>query len=127
MTSEECAAVGGVWQDVWHSCDPNLCGLADVPDQAGETERFTVHPTLFSSSTTLTYRMDGPDRIEIAIYDVAGRCARALFSGVVSTGVGSVVWDGRDDRGEPLGSGIYFCRLRYGGGMPVTTRVIRLE
>jgi hypothetical protein len=52
----------------------------------------------------------------LAIYDVEGRVVRTLVDGVLAPGVRRIVWDGADDRSSPVASGVYFARLRHGGG-----------
>ena len=47
----------------------------------------------------------------LRIYNVSGRLVRTLVNGTVPAGRGSVVWDGRDQQGERLASGVYFYRL----------------
>jgi flagellar hook assembly protein FlgD len=59
-------------------------------------------------------RYDVPDHggaVSLRIYDVGGRLVRTLVEGTLPAGEKSVVWDGRDDTGRPVGSGVYFCRL----------------
>lgn len=51
----------------------------------------------------------------LRIYDVGGRLVRTLVDRTLRPDeVAPVVWDGRDNRGTPVASGIYFCRLRAG-------------
>lgn len=71
-------------------------------------------PNPFSAHTTVTFDPVPKGRIELSVYDVRGR---RVFSAIVRNhGGGGVefVWDGRDDRGTKLPSGIYFCRARAG-------------
>ncbi len=51
----------------------------------------------------------------VSIYDVAGRLVRTLASGAYAAGVQRVTWDGRNLRGEPVSSGVYFVRSATGG------------
>jgi len=52
---------------------------------------------------------------ELALYDVTGRRVRSIVDGARSAGVHVCRWDGRDDSGHPLASGIYLVRLRADG------------
>jgi flagellar hook assembly protein FlgD len=47
----------------------------------------------------------------VAVFDVAGRRVATLYSGHHDRGTHSVSWDGRDERGRNVASGIYFVRL----------------
>ncbi|MBD3160908.1 MAG: DUF1566 domain-containing protein [Candidatus Latescibacteria bacterium] len=57
---------------------------------------------------------EGPATLEIL--DVAGRSVKTLSVGRSSSGAGSLVWDGTDVRGRRAAPGVYFARLRTGGG-----------
>lgn len=65
-----------------------------------------------------------PMRVELAIFDVAGRRVRTLLDDELPEGHGEVHWDGRDGRAAPLGSGVYFVRLSAAGGQRVARLVM---
>jgi hypothetical protein len=70
------------------------------------------HPNPFNPVTSIAYAVPsdgGP--IELAVYNVAGRRVRTLASPEATPGRHVVVWDGRDERGEAVASGVYFVRL----------------
>ncbi|TMQ66477.1 MAG: choice-of-anchor D domain-containing protein [Candidatus Eisenbacteria bacterium] len=54
-----------------------------------------------------------PERaeVEVRVHDVHGRLVRRLASGPYEPGRHMLVWDGRGERGDPVGAGIYFARL----------------
>ncbi len=52
---------------------------------------------------------------ELAVHDAAGRLVRVLATGMAEAGRHQLLWDGRDGAGRPLGSGVYFVRLRIPG------------
>ena len=70
------------------------------------------HPNPFNAQTTISYRLPEDAVVELAIYDLRGRRVRMLYSGLRERGERSLVWDGRDDGGHPVSSGIYYYRLR---------------
>ena len=53
--------------------------------------------------------------VDLRVYDAGGRLVRVLFGGVAERGTQAVTWDGRDERGRQVGSGVYVCRLRSAG------------
>ena len=52
--------------------------------------------------------------VQLAVYDLAGRRVATLIDGVVEAGEHSIMWAGRDDRGQLVASGVYVCRLADG-------------
>jgi flagellar hook assembly protein FlgD len=63
----------------------------------------------------------------LEIYDLTGRHVRTLLSGEVSAGTHSVQWDGRDERGSSVGSGVYFYRLRLGSKLESSRKMILMR
>ncbi len=58
-----------------------------------------------------------PDRrdVQLAIFDITGRRLRTLVEGLHDAGMHTVRWNGQDQLGRPVGSGVYFYQLRAGG------------
>jgi len=85
----------------------------NAPASAEAIARFAPNP--FTSSTSMVYAVTGEDaRVEIGVYDIAGRQMRVLAEGVESVGRHSVTWDGRDDSGAHVRKGMYFVRIQIG-------------
>ena len=63
-------------------------------------------------------RLELPSRmsVRLAIYDIAGRRRTTLLDGELPAGATEVTWDGRDQAGARVASGIYFVRLTFAGG-----------
>ena len=72
------------------------------------------HPNPFNPSTTISYNLPAVSYVSLAIHDVTGRKVRTLVSAIQDPGSKSVEWNGLDDDGSPVVSGIYFYRLRAG-------------
>jgi murein DD-endopeptidase MepM/ murein hydrolase activator NlpD len=84
-------------------------------------------PNPFASATTLTYSVAKAGRVRLAIYDLSGRRVRELLDAWrPALAEESVTWNARDDRGQPVPGGVYFCRLSM-GGRQLTRRLIRLD
>jgi hypothetical protein len=71
-------------------------------------------PNPFNPTTTLSYSIPMKDRVSIAVFAPSGRLVRTLVDEVREAGSYQAVWDGTDDSGRPVGSGVYFYRLRSG-------------
>jgi hypothetical protein len=68
-------------------------------------------PNPFSTATTIRFSQGQRGPVTLRIYDVAGRRLRTLDDGEHPAGQFDRIWDGRDDSGRPVPSGIYFARL----------------
>lgn len=68
-------------------------------------------PTPTSGPTTIAYRAREAGRVRARIYDESGRWVRTLADAPVSSGDHRLEWDGRDDSGTLVASGIYFCQV----------------
>ncbi|HPF70594.1 MAG TPA: Ig-like domain-containing protein, partial [Candidatus Krumholzibacteria bacterium] len=72
-------------------------------------------PNPFNPQTTIRFALDRGGRVRLAVFDVRGRLVAKLVDGDLPAGAHSVVWDGHDGRGAPVGSGVYLYRLESGG------------
>ena len=70
-----------------------------------------LFPNPFNPRTELQFTLDRPGRIEVEVFDLKGRRVRRLASGDFGAGDHRVLWDGLDDAGRALSSGLYFVRL----------------
>ncbi len=72
-------------------------------------------PNPFNPSTRIHYRVpEGGADLRLEIHDLAGRRVRTLVDGYQSEGDKQVAWNGKDDQGEDLPSGVYLYRLSEG-------------
>ncbi len=72
-------------------------------------------PNPASSATAIHYRLDTGGSVRLRIFDVSGRLVRTLFAGQQSAAEHRLPWDGRDDAGLDVASGVYFYRLEAAG------------
>jgi hypothetical protein len=72
-------------------------------------------PNPFNPMTHVTFSLPVAGEVILRIYDVSGRLVRDLVSGPRSAGLHRERWDGRDQAGLDVASGVYFARLSTGG------------
>jgi hypothetical protein len=107
------------------SCPPKP-GPLDVSESSQAT-RIGLHILgTHPARAPVTFRLHVPLglRVEVAIFDLAGRRVRTLLDGVLPAGDGEVRWDGLGGQGEAPGVGVYFARLSSAGGQRVAKLVL---
>ena len=73
------------------------------------------YPNPFNPSTKITYRLDKASRVELIIYNALGQQVRTLVAGKLQpVGNYNVDWDGHNDDGSRVASGLYVYQLRAG-------------
>ncbi len=95
--------VTGVKENAASGMTPRMCGLSQN------------YPNPFNSSTVIRYLLPEQAAVELSVYDLSGRRVRTLVRRIEPTGSHEAEWDGTDDRGGRSASGLYLCRLRFGG------------
>jgi len=93
----------------------NLIG-ATVPDSY---TLYDCYPNPFNPSTTISYDLPLDSHVQLVIYDVLGREIRTLISRNERAGSKAVIWDGKDNHGRSVSSGIYPVRFQAGNYMKV--------
>ena len=75
-------------------------------------ELYQNHPNPFVSETAIKYAIPKSTAVRLAIYNIAGQEICTLVEGNKEAGYYTVKWDGKDNSGLRVNSGIYFCRLK---------------
>ncbi|MDZ7267057.1 MAG: Ig-like domain-containing protein [candidate division KSB1 bacterium] len=73
------------------------------------------YPNPFNPSTNIRYQLPQNTRVKLVVYNLIGQEVRELVNTIMPAGYHTAVWDGRDQRGKPVPSGIYHYRLEAGG------------
>lgn len=71
-------------------------------------------PNPFNPQTTISFTLSQPVWVELVIYNMLGQTVRHLVRDQLPAGAQTVVWDGRSDAGQEVGTGIYLYRLTAG-------------
>ena len=72
------------------------------------------YPNPLNSSAVVRFVLSGREGVELTVHNLAGQRVAALLVGQRDAGEHTVRWDGRDDAGRPLASGVYLYLLRAG-------------
>jgi hypothetical protein len=85
-----------------------------VADRENSPEYFRIYPNYpnpFNPSTTIAYSLPEKSSVEIKIFDMQGREIKSFTLGAQSAGYQRVVWNGTNERGNTLSSGVYVYRV----------------
>lgn len=85
-----------------------------APSESAVALLHAARPNPFGPRTEIGYFLKADMFAEVAVYDVAGRRVRTLVSGPAAAGEHETSWDGRDELGKQVASGVYLYSLRAG-------------
>ena len=85
------------------------------------------YPNPFNSSTIIRFALPADEEIELAVFNLTGQKVATLAEGVREASSYTVHWDGRDDSGHLLSSGVYLYRLRAGQRHIETRKLLLLR
>jgi plastocyanin len=145
------SGVGPVWDSLWDSGDmahgatyvhgfavagtfPYFCrhhylggmkgyvvvgsgGVSEAPGTGKNSAGIASLPNPFTATTTIRFAPAGSASGGVTVFDASGRLVRTLAAAHAT----SVIWDGKDSRGQETGPGVYFCR--YGSAALAVTKL----
>lgn len=82
------------------------------------------YPNPFSTQTGISFSLKSPQLVELCIFNIKGQKVRELFRSDLPAGNHNIDWDGRDQSGRLLGSGIYLCSLKVGSHQLVSRMAV---
>lgn len=94
------------------SPDPTLGARSYQPPR--RSLGLSAHPNPFNPSTTVSFTLDAQRRVTALVYDPAGRLVRRLVDTVFPAGSNTLMWDGTNNSGRQVASGVYFLLLTDG-------------
>jgi hypothetical protein len=95
-------------------------GTWNLPSEAESQENALVdrlygnEPNPFNPRTTIRFSLAHKGAMKLVIYDVSGRQVKTLADGMLEAGLHTLVWDGTNDEGKHVGSGIYWAQMQAG-------------
>jgi hypothetical protein len=93
-------------------------GPVDVNEESsGEITAFSLkqnYPNPFNPACNIQYALPTDCHVILAVYNILGQKVKVLVDAYQSAGPKSVEWDGKDDQGRDVTSGVYFYRMQAG-------------
>ena len=85
------------------------------------------YPNPFNSGTVIDFALSERRDVELLVFNLAGQQVATLVEGVREAGMYAIHWDGRDDDGRQLASGVYLYRLRVGKQQVETRKLVLIR
>jgi hypothetical protein len=120
----------------WFGCVPGWKSLEDIQIgvedgessvQVARTMLFQNSPNPFNPRTTVRYTLADGAAVRLQVFDVNGRLVRTLVDGNQVAGDFSIQWDGTNDTGIQVGSGVYWARMSTSRGFSASTKMVVLK
>jgi hypothetical protein len=101
-------------RDILQGARADVLGLvSSIDDDLSVPEAFSLsqnYPNPFNAETQIGFRTEGGD-VTLEVYNITGAVVKTLVNGSVDAGNHSIVWDGTDNDGNLISSGVYFYKL----------------
>ena len=85
--------------------------VADIPEEFGIGQNY---PNPFNLTTSITFYLPSQSDVELFIYNILGEKVKSLAKGTFEPGSHTITWDGTNESGNVVASGIYFYKLTAG-------------
>jgi hypothetical protein len=90
-----------------------VTSVNDKVNLPGSFYLYGNYPNPFNPSTTISFFIPANDNVEIIIYDILGIKVKSLLNERLNSGAHNISWNGKNDYGNQLTSGIYLYRIKY--------------
>ena len=70
------------------------------------------YPNPFNPETTISFSIPQDSKVELSIYNIKGQKVKILAKRDFEKGIHKVIWNGKDENGKPISSGIYFYKIK---------------
>jgi hypothetical protein len=89
-------------------------GNDDTPHGSSAGALKQNYPNPFNPNTTINFELNKPQLVEISVYTIEGKLVRNLIAEDMPVGPHEITWNGRDNAGALVSSGVYLYRLQVG-------------
>ncbi len=90
-------------------------------------QNLSNYPNPFNPETTIEFNLHQKQRVDLTIYNVKGQKVKTLFNSLAEKGKHRIVWNGKDNSGRSVGSGVFFYRLNIAGKQSIIRKCILIK
>jgi hypothetical protein len=105
----------------------NPAGTQDYEITVYSTNLYQNHPNPFNPSTTIEFSIQKDSKIDLSIYNIKGQKIRTLAQNDFTNGSHTIIWDGDNNFGKPVSSGIYYYKLNVNGKTEAVKKCMLLK
>ena len=120
------AVSGGMSVTVLINLAVTLTGVEEDMSGPPAARLAANYPNPFNPTTMVRFGVPRPGHVRLAVYDVAGRRVAVLVDRMMGAGEFTASWDGRDEGGRSVASGVYFARMTM-EGFSATRKMVLLR
>jgi len=104
------------WKPIWPLPEmeeiPTRVEQKGTPSLPSEFALYQNYPNPFNPETTIRFALSNQGHVKLVVYNMLGQPVKTLIDKNVAAGFHTAIWNGTDNAGRKLSSGIYYCRLQ---------------
>ncbi|MBU8870962.1 MAG: T9SS type A sorting domain-containing protein, partial [Gemmatimonadales bacterium] len=109
-TLDRNALVNATWEFFVNDVNEDITG----DDPVAKYALMQNYPNPFNPNTTIKFNLKAKGQVSLKIYNVAGQLVKSLTNEVLDVGPHTIGWDGKNDLGSSVASGVYFYKIEAG-------------
>lgn len=113
-----------VWNEIEYLVDPTVAINEDELQQPLSFILMQNYPNPFNPTTVIKYQVGTTGQVDLQVYNSVGQKVKTLVSGLKPAGSFESNWDGTNELGQQVSSGIYFYRLKSGSQQLVKKMIL---
>jgi hypothetical protein len=90
------------------------------------TKLYNATPNPFRAQTAIRYSLSNESKVTISVYNITGSLIRNIINSKVRPGIYNIIWNGRNERGEQVSTGVYFCKMQT-SNYSATRKILLVE
>jgi hypothetical protein len=100
--------------EIYQGAKISVMSIATEENSNKNTFAVKVSPNPFTSNTNVCYSIEKKENVKIGIFDITGKLVKQLVNSEQDMGAHTAYWNGKNELGNKIGAGIYFCVVNSG-------------
>jgi len=112
------------WVRSWELVPGEASRIESEEKKPQQFRLFQNYPNPFNPLTTIQYHLNNESHVQLTVYNTLGRAVKRLVNTIQPAGLYAVSWDGRDEYGRPIPTGVYYYAIESSGFMDARKLVL---